>query len=74
MGPPWLLRFSYGMRAISRIPATQLRYVKSTGIILLAGEAAQKKFAARSIIREKDYAADRPALAVFVDERDIPRF
>jgi hypothetical protein len=47
--------------------------VETAALILLAGETAQKKFAARSTIREEDYAADRATLGAFVDERDIPR-
>jgi hypothetical protein len=35
-------------------------------------KAAQKKFAARSIIREEDYTADRAWLNGFVSDSEIP--
>jgi hypothetical protein len=47
--------------------------VEASAIFLLAGEVAQKKFAARSIIREEDYAADRAWLNGLVSESEIPR-
>lgn len=47
--------------------------VETAAIVLLAGEAAQKKYAARSIIREEDYAADRATLNRLVDASGVPR-
>jgi hypothetical protein len=47
--------------------------VEASAIFLLAGEAAQKKFAARSTIREEDYAADRAWLNGLVSDSELPR-
>jgi hypothetical protein len=45
--------------------------VETAALILLAGETAQKKFAARSIIREEDYEADRATLNGLVSESEL---
>jgi hypothetical protein len=47
--------------------------VETAALILLAGEAAQKKYLSRDCIRQEDYEADRETLNRLVDASDVPR-